>query len=259
MPKEFINKLKCILENEHYSWQQTQKINDNLRILRDAEIPDLYLTPLSIKEAKFGAWDESLYLYCDEILNKKLPHTHTFFSRCYENLRVIGKISKNTFSINNLTNYHDIIGKEYNLLSEKNIEEYNIQRNQRLLIDTDGYIFAYLRSRPTFSSLLRINKKHSQDLIRRYISKSVLARTNKVIKIANSIQQNGWQPENMMNHHTITVARSIDTGKFSVQTGRHRLAAIRYLVDQGAIKVPSIKCLMFEHTGTNFMWNSNLK
>ena len=217
------------------------------------------MTSLSIGDAKFGAWDEALTQYCSEVLNSKTSHTQTFFSRYYENLRVIGKISKNNCFINKLTNYQDIIGKEYTLLSRKNIEEYCIQRNQRLLIDTDGYIFAYLRSRPTYSSLLGIHKEHSQNLIRRFISKSVLARTNKVIRIANSIEQHGWQPENMTDHHTITVARSLDTGKFSVLTGRHRLAAIRYLVGQSAIKAPSITCLMFEHTGTNFMWNSNLK
>lgn len=259
MPKEIIRKLQGVLENEHYSWQQIHRINQYIRLLRDIDIPDMYLHSLGTQEAEFGAWDEALTQYCNEVINDKLPHTHTFFSRCYENLRVIGKIQKNTMNINRLTNYHDIIGKEFNLLSCKNIEEYIIQRNQRLLIDTDGYIFAYLKSRPSYSSLLKIHKKHSQNLIRKFISRNVFGRSNKVIRIASSIQKNGWQPENMKNHHTIMVARSLNTGKFSVLTGRHRLAAIRYLVNQGCVKVPSVKCLMFEHTGTNFMWNSNLK
>lgn len=259
MPKNIITNLKFILDSDYYSWKQIDKINNYVRLLRDLEIPNSYLSYLNLEKSQFGAWDDSLSLYCEEILNNKLRHTHTHFSRYYENLRVIGKIKKNIHNINRLSNYNDIINCDYNLLSYKNINEYNIQENQRILIDSDGYIFAYLRSELNFSNILQLFDKNTQSIILKYISKTILNKPNKVLRILLSIERYGWQPETIKNYHNIIVARSRITGRFSVLTGRHRIAAIRYLIRQGIALESSIKCLILEHTGSNFLWNSNFK
>ena len=107
MPEEIITKLKRILDNEHYSWQQINKINKHVRVLRDSKIPDSYLSSFNIEKAKFGAWDNSLSLYCEEVLHSRLRHTYTHFSKYYENLRVIGKISKSIQLTNRFSNYQD--------------------------------------------------------------------------------------------------------------------------------------------------------
>ncbi len=165
------------------------------------------LATVKIDDVITGYYDQCLERYLYERINRNKPNEETCWFRYAQNNKCIGWVDSCIhFDSDEKKSFLNKLGKKKP--SFKNYELIDFLER-----DPDGYVF------------LRSNRIYKND--------------DKVLSICKSIEENSFS--NIESSFVpIILGYSAITGNYNVISGRHRIAALRYLQTQGAI-VGSLK------------------
>lgn len=238
------------------TWEERSCIGRLARIMRDnSPLGDIY-TRLKLSDVKTGYWDKCLEHYIYERVNLELTHEQTCFVRIVQKTFFLGyidptrKLDKET-KIQVLSSLAD---KKTDFIAQSIYKSFrkNASLINGLEKDADGALYFYsdipIRS-------LRF-KKRNREMIANLLKKILRDSTkNKAIDIYRNIRQNGWDNQLSRQSHPMILGFSTSNKRYFALTGRHRLAALKYLYSQGQISSSTfIDCIVIQYPWGSWLW-----
>lgn len=184
---------------------------------------DAVLSSVKVGDLRLEYYDNCLSNYCKQTIDLGVQHKDTCWVRNCENVVSLGP---KPFCEGNIQ-----------LLYPKSWQNgviYRVVRSsflRRVRFDADGW--AFLRFLPP----LDFSIKGLFGRARYWFVTAVgLRARDRVLDVVESIQKNGWCNSLAIKPHPSVLIYHRSTGKISVHTGRHRIAAVRYLYDVGEVR-----------------------
>jgi len=217
------------------TWEQIKELNKALTILRNEPIrPGICQTYLD--ELQTGYYDKCLEYYCYERLDLGIPHKETCWVRYAEKVFCIGRIAPNTELTDSMRN--DILS---HLARQKHNGVYQeickmcrtiTQARKCIKANSEGWVMFY-GDIPIRSGYLKNRIRDAARRLTRRIFGTV--EQDRVLNIVESIRRHGWDPELAYQPSCSLIGYSHSTKRFLMLTGRHRIAALRYLYSKGEV------------------------
>jgi hypothetical protein len=217
-------------------WEQIRLLYKAVRKLR-FNPPSPPLRAVRLGDLVTGYFDRCLEHYAYERLNLKTPHAETCWVRLADKTYCLGKIDPDAeFDDEAKTRFMKSLGRErrddFIAMSIYRGYRRNPEVRADLKKDDDGWIMFFLGDIPILPLERGIRLKvRAKNLLKKVLG---YQGNDRVLKLARSIEAHGWDQELARNPSGVLgFSRSLQ--RYFVITGRHRIAALKYLHSQGKI------------------------
>lgn len=219
------------------TWDQIKVLGKALKKLRKNRPQSPPCKSVRLEELELGYYDRCLEHYCYERLNLNVPHDQTCWVRFAEKSYCLGRVDPGIdFNDNEKEKFlKDLCHQNDNFVSMSIYRAYkkNAELRHALKIDSNGWII-FCADVPIRS----LNKTtRIKDDIKALIKKLLrYQQDDRVLDIVKNIDNKGWNNELAWEpNHGFMLGYSGSSHRYLALTGRHRIAAARYLFSQGKI------------------------
>ncbi|MDB4659645.1 hypothetical protein OAE57_01075 [Synechococcus sp. AH-551-C10] len=183
---------------------------------------NIFLSSVTISELSLEYYDRCLAHYCKQTSHLGIRHKDTCWVKNCENIVSLGP---SPFFAENV----DLL---YPKSNRKGLTAWFIRYYllQKVIFDQEGW--GFLRYLPPLDFSVKgllIRAKHS------FFTRFGIRNRDRVLDIVNSIIKEGWSNSLAISPHPSVLIYHRPTKKFSVHTGRHRIAALYYLYNSGRV------------------------
>jgi len=218
------------------SWEQILLLYQAVRVLRfDPPLPALH--SIRLDELRTGYYDRCLEYYAYERLNLNRAHDETCWSRYAERTHCLGKIEPGArLDDDAKARFMERMGRErrndFIAMSIYRAYRRNPEIRRDLAVDDEGWIM-FFRGDIPIRPLAR--KERARVWVRDLVKRMVRYKGNdRVLRLIRDIETHGWDSE-LARKPSGVLGLSRRSGRYLVITGRHRIAALKYLHSQGRI------------------------
>jgi hypothetical protein len=221
------------------TWEQIQLLYKAVGKLSKNRPPPPSFCSVRLDQLITGYYDRCLEYYCYERLNLQIPHEQTCWVRFAEKTFCLGRVDPGThFDDETKVQFMESLGRErrdnYIAMSIYRAYHKNPELRHALKKDEEGWLM--------FLADVSIGPLHHKERIKTYIKnllKKILRSPNddRVLKIVQSIEAYGWDNDLawVLPEGGAVLGYSRTTKRYFALTGRHRIAAVKYLHSQGKI------------------------
>jgi hypothetical protein len=217
------------------TWEQIQALGPVLQKLRNTPPPPPF-SGVRLDALEMGYYDRCLEHYLVQRLRDGRAHDDTCWIRYAENTFCVGRVDVNTpWDDEARTAFLEELGRRTGSHIWASI--HHAWRRDRSLAkalarDAEGWVL--LLADIPIRSLSRRQRMRSfgRTLTRRLRR---LPEVDRVAGIAASIERHGWSNELARQPSASVLGYSRATGRYMAMTGRHRIAAAKYLYRQGRL------------------------
>ena len=224
------------------SWDQIKVLGKALKKLRKNRLETPPCKIVGLEELVFGYYDRCLEHYCYERLNLNVPHDQTCWVRFAEKSYCLGKIDPDKdFNDHEKKKFFEALSLQNNNFVSMSIYrayKKNPELRHALKINNNGWIM--LCADVPIRSLNKTTR--IKDDIKALIKKLIrYQKDDRVLNIVKNIENNGWNNDLAWQpNHGFMLGYSRSSHRYLALTGRHRIAAARYLFSQGKISGSTI-------------------
>lgn len=216
-------------------WAQLTSLAPAIQKLRNTP-PAMPFSGLTVNRLTVGYRDRCLQRYMTQHFREGRSHSETCWVRFAENTYCVGRADlREAFDDEARARVLDGLAQRRDSHIYASIGR--VWRRDRSLVkavqrDRDGWIL-FMAEIPIISLMWRWRLRFARErLIRRLRG---IPLEDRVIGIVKSIEARGWSNELARQPSSSVLGYSRVTGRYAAITGRHRLAAARYLFEQGRL------------------------
>lgn len=224
-----------VSENEP-TWDVIKNVYKAVEIFRSNPIPSPHFNPVRVNQIQLGYYNRCLEHYCYERLNLGISHEQTCWIRYASKTYCLGRIDPSA-------KFDDIAIKLFmeSLNERKNdfiaMSIYKAYRRKPNIVhdlkkDEEGWLM--------FCSAIPIEPLGKKDRIKDFCKNSIKKtigydKGKRILKLIENIRINGWDNNLAKKPLCGVLGYSRKTKCYQVFTGKHRIAALKYLYSQGEI------------------------
>jgi len=218
------------------SWEQARMVLEAVRRLNLRPSPQPPLHTIRVDQFTMGYFDRCLECYCYERLNLGKAHQETFWARFASRIFCLGRIDPRAeFDDRAKERFLENVGRERrdNVAAMSAYRAYrkNPAVRQALTRDAEGWLMFYFGDIP-LAPLGRARRLGAS--VKRVIKRTLRYQPDdRVLSVVRSIESRGWVQELAREGGVLGYSR--ETGRYFAITGKHRIAALKYLHSQGKI------------------------
>jgi len=218
------------------TWEQIGLIGPAIRTLRNTPPPPPALSSVRLADLVTGYYDRCLEHHAFQRLNESVPHAQTCWIRYAQNTFCLGRIDPDAeldqaAAIRFLTE----MGRRADNPANASIAR-EFRRDpglwKALRKDRDGWLMFHADI-PIRSVLLRKRLKAYWKTFVNRVTRT--PEEDRVLGLVRSIEAHGWSNDLARQPSGSVLGYSRKTGRYMALTGRHRIAAARYLYSQGRL------------------------
>jgi hypothetical protein len=215
------------------TWEQLRVLGKAIRKLSHNRPPPPTFCSVRLDQLVTGYYDRCLEHYCYERLNLKIPHEQTCWVRFAEKTYCLGRVDPSTeFDDEAKARFLESLGREerdnYVAMSIYRAYRKNPEIRHALKKDDEGWLI--LHADVPIGPLDRREriKVSVKDFLKRMLR---YPRDDRILKVVQSIETRGWDNDLAweLPEGGAVLGYSRTTGRYFALTGRHRIAAARYL------------------------------
>ena len=187
---------------------------------------------IDFKHIKMGAYDEALLDYCNSVLVNNVSHSKTDWVQKFRNLVCLGRLDSHEV----LDSSAIQIRSQYIPPWDRNIPKSTILA--RCSITPENWIvYASIEREPWPFTVYGNIKFYTKILL----TKIGISRNDRVLAIIKSIEDHGLLPAKFYETDIPVLAKLNENNVYIAMTGRHRIAALRYLAKNKNLRFDTVK------------------
>lgn len=187
---------------------------------------------IDFKHIKMGAYDEALLNYCNSVILHNTPHSKTDWVLKVQNLVCIGRLDSN-----------EVLDTNAIERRSKYIPPWDRNKPKSAILaccnlTPEKWIFYKSIEREPWPFTAYGNVKfYTKELLK----KIGISRKDRVLDIIGSIEDHGLLPSKFFETDIPVLAKLYEKNVYIAMTGRHRIAAMRYLAKQKNFEFETVK------------------
>jgi hypothetical protein len=219
------------------TWEQVRLLYKAVQKLRFNPPPPPPFHAVRLDQLVTGYFDRCLEHYCYERLNLKIPHKQKCWIRIAEKTHCLGRVDPGTeFDDEARIRFMESLGLERrdDFIAMSIYRAYckNPEIRHALKKDDEGWLMFFRGDIPIMPLDRRGRLKVS---IKNFLKKVLRYQGNdRSLKLVQSIERRGWD-QALARRPSGVLGFSRTTRRYFVITGKHRIAALKYLHSQGRI------------------------
>lgn len=236
------------LNREPKSNSEFYNLSQSIKKLEKCRVEFYKFNTTIVGEMKLSHYAKCLLRYVEQVLHNNVNHKDTCYVRYayrYVPLGFLGDMDIEQFLKKNMHTSNDVGNLCTNLLNVKNKNALN-----RLVVN-DNWLFMdssdYFRFRNSIIQRMRTAFK-----------KVFISNKDRIFALIEDIQKNGWSDKQGYNSSSMGVlGYSMSDNTYMVFHGKHRIVALKYLINQGKISpYTSIRFPVIEYNFKHFRQSS---
>ena len=219
------------------TWEYIQLLYKAVQKLRFNPPPLPAFHTVRLDEIDTGYYDRCLEYYAYERLQLNKLHTETCWIRYAERTHCLGKIAPGAeLDDEAKVRFFERLGRErkndFIAMSIFRAYRKNPEIRHALKVDEEGWLMFFRGNLPIMPlSRTERTKIMAKDLVKKMIGYSS---SDRILRLIESIENHGWD-QDLARKPSGVLGFSRKTRRYLVFTGKHRIAALKYLYSQGRI------------------------